>query len=470
MCHRWRRAFLQYAPLWSQLYLTWKTNQDLLATLLERVKQSPLDVTLDYSGSPLHGVALLSPFAQQIRSITLGTASRGDIEDLSAAVPGSLPLLHTLGIQDSRYDADRFARPPLFEGAVNLKKFVLQTPNPSSLSHYAFPNLTTFHFWIWGASKVLSVSLLLNFLEASPSLEEIDMDISKTISYEGVPLHKVLVLPRVKDFCLDITSDSFSWELAAHLSCPSAERAGFVCRLPSIHLNNSIPEDIYPPPLPWRAIVRRYTTGTVGRVEIELKLDKEITGSVIFWSSSEVALDLYYDHPIKIGGATDTELEEKIGTDIFSQACRTVLDHPLLSNVRGLYIIGGGLLAGNLDLAANDVGKLLGSMGPLEELVLDGCDMRPYLDTFFETPLFPEPTQPTSFPPIKKFAIIDPIQSLSDNEAYAAAVVELAKSQHSRGIPFEVVTLRPPAPDWVVVELLLLVNTVDCYEVVTSST
>lgn len=71
-------------------------------------------------------------------------------------------------------------------------------------------------------------------------------------------------------------------------------------------------------------------------------------------------------------------------------------------------------------------------MGPLERLDLGECDLHSYLDSFFETPLFPDAIQPTSFPPINKFTIINPIQSLFDNEVYAAAVVKLAKSQQAR--------------------------------------
>lgn len=54
------------------------------------------------------------------------------------------------------------------------------------------------------------------------------------------------------------------------------------------------------------------------------------------------------------------------------------------------------------------------------------CDLLPYLNAFLETPLFPD-IQPPFFP-IKQLTIINPIQSLHDNETYAAAVVKLVKS------------------------------------------
>lgn len=469
VCRRWRRVFLQYAQLWSQLHLAGNTNQDLLTTLLERAKRFPLDITLDYSEPPIHGVALLSPFAQQIGHLTVNDACGDDIQNLSMAISGFLPSLHTLTIEDNGDDAS--LRPPsapiypLFEGAANVKEFVLDTFNSLILPHFAFPNLTTFKFLTWERLEAFPASLLLNFLEASPSLQEISMEITRDICicHKDVPLDRVIVLPCVESFYLNIMNDSSGWELATHLSCPSAERAGFVCRLRSAEDGDKIPEGIYPPSLLWSAIARQYTMGTVNKVVLELKEDEDPTCSIIFWSSDEVSLDLFYDHSVAGSDDRDMPLDARIGTEVLSRAFRTIRDHPLLTNVRILCIKGGGLIGGDLELAAKDIKKLLGSMGPLEELVLIDCDLQPYIGAFLETSPLPDAIQPTSFPTVKEFTIINPIQSLCDDEAYASAVVELAKSQHARGVPFEVVTLRPPASDWAVVELLLSVNTVECY-------
>lgn len=139
-------------------------------------------------------------------------------------------------------------------------------------------------------------------------------------------------------------------------------------------------------------------------------------------SSNEAALNLSYDRPI---GSGDNRNAIRLGSRVFSRVSRTILDHLLLMNVRRLCIKEGGLLAGDLELAANDIGKLLGSMGPLEALILENCELRPYLDPCLETPLFSDAIPPASFPPIKRFTIINPTQSLCDNEPYAAAIVKL---------------------------------------------
>jgi hypothetical protein len=440
-------------------------NQEFLATFFDRVKQCPLDITLDYSRSPIGGVVMLPPFAQQIRSLVVIAACHTDIQTLSATLFGSLPLLHTLTIRDDGSDDElRFPYPPtrlLFEGATNVKTFTLRTHNSFSLSHFVFPNLTTLYFRTWGVFEEFSLSLLLDFFEASPSLQYIEMEIAGSISCEGVTPDWVLVLPYVKDFFLNLESDNFDWEFATHLSCPSADRAGFQRRPRLDHIDHNIPEDIYPPLLPWSTIVRQYMVGTVDEIELMLQVDKEFTSSINFWSSNKTTLDLYYSHPFGSGGTWDMTSLEKIGTKIFSQASRTIRDYPLLANVKTLVIRGGGLLASDLELATNDVWKLLESMSPLESLVLVGCDLRPYLSPILETPPFPDAIKPTSFPPVKEFEIFDPIQSLYGNKEYAAALVKLAESQHERGMPFELVLLPPQVPPRVVEELSLSVNKVE---------
>ena len=457
-------------PLWSQLCLTYKTDELLLVTLLGRVKQFPLDITLHYSWSPVPSVALFSPFVQQIRTLTLHRPRRDDIRNLSTAISGSLPLLGTLIIHDTRDVMS--SRPllaltsPLFGGAINVEDFYLCTHSSLRLSLFAFPNLTAFKFETRGDLERFSASLLLDFLEASPLLQVLDMTIADVISYEGVPPDNVLALPCVTYFRLDITSHTLGWKLATHLSCPSAGYAGFVRRLRSSYQSHMIPEDIFPPSPLWTAIVHQYPTGTVEEVELELglELDKELTCSITFWTPRGTPLFMQYQHSITPGRSSMDMTWHVVGYCLFSQACSTIQDHPLLSNARILRITGGGLLAGNLELAIIDVGKLWESMGSLNKLVLRGCDLRPYLDAFLETPLFPglALVQLTLFHPIKELTIIHPIQSLWDNEAYAAAIVELAKLQFAEGVPFEVMTFEPPVPPWVVEKLLLSVNTIQC--------
>ena len=438
----------------------------LVNTLLGRMKGSPLDIIADYYRSPIHDTTLLSPFAQQIKSLELKRASSNEVQDLSVAISGPLPLLHTLKIDAKGYLNGPVSRVaptlPLFEGAANLKNFVLDIKRFPSLCHFTFPNLTTLRFATW--INAYPVSQLLDFLEASPALQWIRILIEARRFCEDVPPGRVIALPCVKTFSLNITSYGSGCEITTHISCPSARRVEFGHWLECS--GDNVPNAIYPPSTPWNAIVHQYTKSAVERVVFEMTMDEDfdIDCSITFRSSDGATLKLCYTHHT---GEVEYEmkaiLEERL-PGIFSQAFQTIRDHPLLANVKHLYIRGRNLVGGNLELVTNAVGRLLGSMGPLENLTLDGCDLRPYLDAFLDTPLFPRAIQPSSFPPIKELVIINPVQSFHDDKVYAAAIVKLARSQYTRGVPVKRVKLRTTVPPPVIGELADFVSAVEWCE------
>jgi len=411
-------------------------------------------------------VTLLSPFARQIRSLRVESASLDEIQNLSVAISEPLALLHTLEICATGYlnGPRSLAAPitPLFKNAVNLKKFHLTIDKLPFLCFSAFPNLTTFVFMTYG-HRAFSVSQLLDFLEASPTLRRIDLSIEADPLHEDVPPGRVIVLPSAMIFSLTIISYGPGCEIATHISCPSAVRAEFKHLLEGA--GDVIPKDAYPPSVSWSAITRQYTKGTAEQVVLKMAMDEYFTinCSIAFRSSDRATLELSYIH--YSAGDEDEDDMNTIFNEwlpcVFSQASRTIRNHPLLADVRRLWIRGGGLVAGDLELATSDVGLLLGSMGPLEEVILVGCDLRPYLDTFLGTPHSPNPIQPASFPSVKKLVITDPVQSFHDDEVFAAAIVELARSQHSRGIPFECMKFNTGVPSLVMEELASFVGTVE---------
>ena len=227
------------------------------------------------------------------------------------------------------------------------------------------------------------------------------------------------------------------------------------------HAGDNIPEAIYHPSTSWNAIVHQYTKGTLKRVVLEMTMDNNfyIDCSIAFRSSDRATLKLCYAHRIgRVEHGAEATLEKRV-SGILSRAIQTILDHPQVASLKHLYMEGSGT-ACNLELSTEAIGRLLGSVGPLEKLTLYSCDLRPYLDPFFDTPLFPKAIQPTSFPPIKELAIIFPVQSFYD-KVYAAAIVKLARSQHAREVPIEHIVLSPTgSPPPVKYELLAFVNTV----------
>ena len=438
----------------------------LVRTLLGRVKGSPLDITANYNRSPIHYVALLSPFAQQIRGLELKSATSDEVQDLSVAISGPLPLLRTLEIDAKGYfnGPRSLVAPtlPLFKNATNLENFVLDINEFPSLRHFTFPNLTTLRFSTWITEY--PVSELLDFLEASPALRWIWMVIEADRFCEDVPPGRVIVFPHVKTFFLNITSYGPGCEIATHISCPFAKSVEFVHQLGCA--GDWVPEAIYPPLKAWNAIVYQYTKGAVERVVLEITMDEDfsIDCLITFRSSDRAALRLRYAHHTgDVEYEMEAILEHRI-SGISSQAFQTIREHPLLANIKHLCIRGGNLVAGNLEPIVDAVGRLFRSMGPLENLTLDGCDLRPYLDPFLDTPLFPEAIKPTSFPPIKKLVIIDPVQPFCNNTVYAAAIVKLVRSQHEREVRFERVEFRTTVPTLVIDELADFVGRVEWYE------
>ena len=428
-----------------------------------------MDTTIDVFDSSTGDLVLLSPFTQQIKTLIVHHASLAQVQELTAAIAGSVSV-NTLNIYDYGGFLSDPVSPsdlmtlPLLRGAVDVKGLSVSTSDPLLLSHFTLPNLTSFNLWTRGGCEVFPISLLLNFLEGSPSLQTIRMMIAADLFYDDVPQDAILVLPNVKAFALDINSDSPGYGIAAHISCPSARTVEF-----HHQRQNPTPDildDISALSYPWATIVCQFTTGVIEEIELGFGATPVGTGIVVnqlrLSSSEGATLTMQYvNRCVQDADRVGAPLDNRASQAFSQPASRKIRDYPLLENLRHLSIEGGKLLAGDLNLATSDVGELLGSMEPLERFTLKRCDLRPYLDAFLDIPSFPDAIHRSSFPRIGKFTIVDPVQSFCDDSVYAAAIVRLAKSQLARGLPFECMEFCTRVPSSVVEELLLSVNTVD---------
>jgi hypothetical protein len=79
------------------------------------------------------------------------------------------------------------------------------------------------------------------------------------------------------------------------------------------------------------------------------------------------------------------------------------------------------------------------------------CDHNP--NAFPDTPLFPKAIRPAPFLPVKELVIINLVQSFYDDNAYAAAIAKLARSQYTRGMPFERMEPHTTVPPLVMDEM-----------------
>jgi len=89
--------------------------------------------------------------------------------------------------------------------------------------------------------------------------------------------------------------------------------------------------------------------------------------------------------------------------------------------------------------------RLFKLVAPLEELILDVDDLQPFLSPFFNLPEPQVLSQPHAFPLIKGLRISEQPEKLLDEEC-VAAIVELAKSQHTRGVPLDHAVFHTKVP------------------------
>ena len=439
VCRHWRRIFIRHAALWSQLNLTIQGNGffQKTKTVLERARGSALDITsacLDRADI----LALLSLHAQQIRSLDFQYDNWLDIQRFSEFASGPLPLLYTLKMHVAEFSMLRMSPPslPLFSGAVNLKKFVLDSEGAPYLNHFAFPNLTTFE--LTAAPMRFPTSQLLDFLEASPTLRTVCIEVGMKTLIEHVPPERIVVLPNVEVFSL--TQDELGYGIATHISCPSARLTSLVHRQ---GFDAIMPQEAFS--VPWNAVCPQHMARTIDEVTLETTTVTELilSCSVSFLSPGPATLELGY----RMIASYDSvySLGEK-HSQVFLQASKAVREHPLLRNIKRLRIRDRHdfLTLHQLIRIAEEAAGLFKFVGPLEELIFDVDDFRPFLSPFSSLPEFQDLMQPDAFPSIKELTIVRSKKPLE--EECMAAIVGLVKSQHALGVPFKRVVFRMKDP------------------------
>ena len=471
VCRHWRRTFLQRATLWSELYLS--MGEAYVKTLLGRAKGSMLDIFAGHTKS-LGYVVDLRSHTKQIGYLDFSYHYWKNIQRFSEVNSGPFPLLHTLRIDAvSEFDLngpDVMTPPslPLFSTAVNLKDFLLYSEGSPFINHFVFPKLTTFQLSAVPEEEEFHASQLLDFLEASPMLRTVHMKVIGDILLQGIPRERVVVLPDVETFSLVVSEGGPGYEVATHISCPS------VRNMTLIHdkvAHDALPEEIFPALISWNTIARQYARAPIEEVALEINLfnDPLITCSVTFRSPDATVLRLVF----KVAASDDDEDEEDqmnfldVHYGAFSQASRTIRNHPHLASVKRLCIHHRAILSHSdqLTRTANEVGLLFKSMGPLEELSLEYCDIQAYLRPLLSSQEHHDMEQHAVFPPVKEFRITHPSMAHNSRGACMETIVEFAKSRHELGVPFERLTIcmeRLPAA--MAEKLGPWVGVVDCYE------
>jgi hypothetical protein len=466
VCRHWRGVFLKRAELWSQLFLIKVENY--VSTLLERAKGSALNI-IAHQDAPVGTIALISPRAQQIRDLEFVQNHWKDITAFSGFNSGRLPLLRSLKIETS--DLHDQATLPLFRGSINLEQFVFHYDGLPYLSHFVFPNLTTFELSSCPEEEEEGNTLyLLDFLRASPTLQTVKMEISAPITLGGVSQDMVVALPNVETFSLHVESDLATdvYEIASHISCPRVRYMSLTHGVSDDDMNADL--EVFPNHILWNMIVRHYVASPIEEVTLDFKRSDYVAiESFLTFRSLDAAV-------VRLGcKVIETDEDEDglymtraaIGWEVFSRALRTIQGHPLpLSHVKRLHIKWRAAIwkIREVQRMLIEVQELFNSLGPLDEFTIGGCDLRIFIATFVDILALDDLDEPFEFPQIKHLKILHPSMETREME-WMNGIVELAKAQHERGMPFERVTVRMwSLPIGMAEELGRWVGAVDCRE------
>ena len=460
VCRHWRRTFLQCAGLWSKLLLS--KGEAYVKTLLERSKGSRLAVHVghvDRRKVPISTITLLSSHTSQIGSLIFEHHGWADIQRFIDTNPGPFPLLDSLTFntaKDSRGDSDVIILPSarFFNTAVNLRQFRFYSRSgwTPPLSHFVFPNLAKFDFMVRAWPDDFPALQLLDFLEASPTLQTVCMS-ATFIRLDGIPQERVVVLPNVKRLQIAVADCGPGFEFTAHISCPSITSVSLAFE--------QDPEGIFPEELPtpalWNAISQQYTRSPLE--EVTLELNNVVTCMLTPRSSDATVIKLDITvHP------DDDEDKDDVHCEVFTEVTSSISNHPQLANVKHFSICHSYDYTASvfMPLMTTQVGRLLKSLGPLDEFTIYRCDIQPYSSYFFNI-LGGLVEESAMLSPIKKLTISHPM--CSSGEDFTAVIVGLARSRHMLGVPFEQVVIRAEGlPAGVEKALMPWVGNVDYYD------
>ena len=470
VCRRWRGALLNHGALWSRLFLP--NGEAYVSLLLERTKGSPLDIIV-HRDSPVGTTTMISSHAQKIRSLEFRHSDWQHIATFSEFNSGQLPLLRTLKIisptTSTSHGQHNVVTPPslpFFRGSINLENFVFHSRKLPSLSHFVFPNLTTFNLVSLPGEEEYSVLSLLDFLKASPMLQTVEVKVCTEVGLWGIPEETVVTLPKVETFSLHLVDDpgTLVYDIAAHISCPRARHTFLMYERDNT--STYVGLEIFPT-FSWNRIVHQYAASPIEEVTLEIKGSgyDPIEGFLTFRSSDATVIKLGLN--IHETGVNEDELSmppEHMGWAIFYQALTTIHDHPLRSHLKRLHIKYRTAIPDTWDIVGmgNKVEQVFSSLEPLDDLTIHGCDLRVFLSTFLKVLQAGALEPPVVFRRVKELTILHPL--IEDNERECMdAIVELARLQHTLGIPFERMTVRMwNLPIGMEEELRQWVGVVDC--------
>ena len=218
------------------------------------------------------------------------------------------------------------------------------------------------------------------------------MEIEGGTMLGGISQSVAVILPNVETFSLLVhvhnnNDNAYQvYEPAVHILCP---RATYVSLTQERYRGDMTANpEIFPDSDSWRAIARQYSTSSVEEVALETEgdqLEALITYSLTFRSSDATVIKFGFEVTDISGKGWGLSYEE-MHLKIFSQACRIIRDHPLLSHVKRFHINDktGTLGTDHAMPMAEVVRDLFGSLGPLDELIINSFHLQVFLAPFID--------------------------------------------------------------------------------------
>lgn len=461
VCRHWRRTFQTPGTVCPRLLL--RNGEAHVKPFLERTNGSLLDIAIDRQVDIDRMITLLSPYSQKIRYLTFTSNHWEDVIKFSAINSGRLPLLHTLEIMELGVQPGGGQNPipppstQILDNAANrVQEFILRSIGFKSLRCFAFPHLTVLNLSARPGPKS-NASDLFNFLKASPKLERVKLRLTR-VTIQGVTSQRpIVVLPNVKTFLLEVTNGPGVFHIAANISCPSSRNTSIVYNVDDFP-KTSDSFELFPLPRLLFLITHRYGGSQVEEVTLDVRpVNGASAGCFLTFRSIDTST-------IRFGIAVFRSGRTRFSREVFLHASRVIQAHSQLRYVKRLYISYRHtnhpvlLHSDQIGPMAEEVGKLFRYMGSLDELVIEHFD----LGVFFSPPS--KQVELPVFPQTKKLGILYPMMGRNQKECMDA-IVELAKSQHERGMPFERVTIRTKAiPATIAERLAQYVGVADCSE------
>ena len=292
-------------------------------------------------------------------------------------------------------------------------------------------------------------------------LRTVEMEINGWATPWDVPQDALIVLPNIEIISMiGKIDDRDIYHLAIHISCPNAKFTMLVQEICDYDLFPDL--KIFPDPTSWQKIVRQYTPNPVEHARLDIQPGQDAAYFLTFQSSNRAAIT--FGFRVSDSGMEEEELDltqTEMDLEAFSQAFRTIRDHPLLPHLRNLCIQDWTHTFGADSVLpmADVVGELFVRLGSLDGLIISGFDLRVFLAPFIDLPELRHLAR--VFPHVKKLTIGE--GQIADRQRSTDAIVELAKSQSEQGKPFDCIAVNPNGiPAGTAERLRQWVNVVDC--------